>query len=182
MSIEASFLVVIQNKMKVIVKRKRIILILGSMLLMLLTSWLISLLLSPRGFYPDAERYEYQVADSLFIDALMKVRDKYPEVFVDSSEKLINDFTSPESDNYYSTLYLRSRGLNVYYCFSFKHRSLDVEMTTLYFYAVIKDGSRKRNFLNRDLDDVETGKYINDFESTMLPLIEAEMKGAKRLD
>lgn len=132
----------------------------------LLFVYLLSFYIKP-GMYVDSKNYSFNTTDSALVSTLTHLQKKYPNIFSDTSKYFRNDFTFPRQGHYYSSLYVKSVKMNTYYGFVFKR-------STLSFFQII-DNKGYHHRLNDDLNDDESEKYIQDFETSILPLLEKEL-------
>jgi hypothetical protein len=128
--------------------------------------YLLSFFIKP-GLYVNSKNYSFKTTDSVLVSTLKRMQMKYPNIFSDTSKYFYNDFTFPRQRQYYSRLCVKSVKMNIYYCFVFKKSSLH------FFQIIDKNGNRYR--LNDELNDEESEKYIQDFETSILPLLEKEL-------
>lgn len=132
----------------------------------LFSAYLLSFFIKP-GLYVDSKNYSFNTTDSALVSTLKRLQMKHPNIFSDTSKYCYNDFTFSRENEFYSTLYLKSIKTRIYYCFVFKKSSLR------FFQIIDKNGNRYR--LNDELNDEESEKYIQDFETSILPLLEKEL-------
>ena len=131
--------------------------------------------LAPRGRYPNAERYEFYVNEQHFINALDSIQRKYPENVPDSIYARFHNVLPNDRISNYGSFTFRSKKHNVLYLLDYQTSIAGYLSTTLAFVGVRfnKNGFLYR--LNENLNEDESEKYIQDFETSILPLLEKEL-------
>jgi hypothetical protein len=133
-------------------------------------------LLAPRGRYPNAERYDFYVDDTTLIKVLNSFQKKYPEYVTDSIHAQYHNFLPSSGTSDYGEFTFRSKKYNVFYIVEYKTRIAGYLRTTVAFIGVQYDKNGYFYRLNENLNDEESEKYIQDFETSILPLLEKELR------
>ena len=81
-------------------------------------------LLAPRGRYPNAERYDFYVDDSCFVNALLSIKKKHPNLVMDSTKYLHVNLYPDKSTWFYGEFIFRSKVYQKLYVINFRTRYL----------------------------------------------------------
>ncbi len=132
-------------------------------------------LLAPRGPYYFAEEYDFHVDDSCFVNALLSIKKKHPNLVMDSTKYLHINLYPDKSTWFYGEFIFRSKVYQKLYVINFRTRYLRDTITTVSFFGILYNENSVLYRINDNLDDEESEKYIQDFETSILPLLEKEL-------
>ena len=94
---------------------------------------------------------------------------------MDSTKYLHVNLYPDKSTWFYGEFVFRSKVYEKLYVINFRTRYLRDTITTLSFFGILYNENSVLYRINDNLDDEESEKYIQDFETSILPLLEKEL-------